>query len=158
MQTRQSLRAGFTLIELAVTVFITGLIIAIATPRMSHTLALRNARNARDAFAWNASRARARAIQTGDTYLYVVNPSNERAWIYKRNPAAGDTLVALNFSTQFDALVSTSSNSTFTICYGPRGYAYDCTGGGTNTIDVTFATGAYTSTARIKPLGQVERL
>lgn len=158
MRTRPSQRAGFTLIELAIVVFIVGLIVAVATPRMTKTLADRNARNARDAFAWNANRARARAIQTGNTFLYVVNPSNERAWIYKRNPTTGDTLAVVDFLSEFDARVSTNSNNTFTLCYGPRGYAYDCTGAGTNTFEVTFTTGGYSATARVKPLGQVDRL
>lgn len=157
-RTEQSRRDGFTIIELAVVIFIAGLIMAIALPRLSRTVEERYARNARDAFAWTASRARARAIQTGNTVLYVVNPSNEKVWVYKRNPSAGDTLVALNFTTQFQATVSTASNNTLTICYSPRGYAYDCTGSGTNTVDVTFTHGPYTAVARIKPLGQVERL
>ncbi|HEX6559196.1 MAG TPA: GspH/FimT family pseudopilin [Longimicrobiales bacterium] len=159
MRTRQSLKPGFTLIELAVVVFIAGLIIAIAVPRMSHTIQEHYARNARDAFTWTANRARSRAIQTGSTVLLVLNPSNERAWVYKRNPTVtSDTIVSLNFSTQFQSQVSTASNNVLTICYSPRGYAYDCTGGGTNTVEVTFTHGVYTSKARVKPLGQVERL
>lgn len=131
---------------------------AIAAPRVGKTLQEHYARNARDAFAWTANRARARAIQTGETFLMVASPSNEKVFVYKRNPATGDTLLALNFSTQFNADISTSSNNTFTVCYGPRGYAYDCTGSGTNTLDVTFTHGVYSAKARVKPLGQVERL
>lgn len=158
MRTEQSLRDGFTLIELAVVIFIAGLIIAIALPRMSDDVASRYARNARDAFAWTANRARARAIQTGKTILLVANPSNEKTWVYTRNPSAGDTLVVIDFTTQFQSTFATPSNNVLTVCYSPRGYAYDCTGSGTNTVDVTFTHGVYTAKARVKPLGQVERL
>lgn len=160
MRTNLVLRAGFTLIELMVVIFIAGLIIAIAQPRVSQTLQQRYARNSRDAFAWAASRARARAIQTGATQLLVINPTTERAAVHRRNPtSAADTLMTIDFTnSEFNSTVATPSNAVLTVCYSPRGYAYAATGCNSTTVDVTFTHGVYTASARVKPLGQVERL
>lgn len=160
MRTHLKLRAGFTLIELMVVIFIAGLIMAIATPRVSQTLQQRYARNSRDAYAWAASRARARAIQTGTTQLLVIDPATEKATVHRRNPtSAADTLMTIDFTnSEYNSTVTTPSNTTLTVCYSPRGYAFTGTGCNNSTVDVTFTHGVYTAQARVKVLGQVERL
>lgn len=160
MRVRPRLQAGFTLIEIAVVLFIAGLVIAIGMPSVTQSMQQRYARNARDAFVWNANRARARAVQTGRTVLLQVNPGTERAWIVRRNPtAASDTLLTIDFEDEFQSTISTTANTTMTICYSPRGYAYQCDASSpTGTVDVTFTHGVYTAQARVKLLGQVQRL
>jgi prepilin-type N-terminal cleavage/methylation domain-containing protein len=153
-------RSGLTLVELVVVIIIAGIMMGVAVPSMQRSRATRVARNARDVLVWNASRARARAIQTGNTYLYQINPATERAWIVRRNPTvASDTLLTINFSTEYEATLSTSDNAVITLCYNPRGYAFSCdvTSPSSN-VDVTFTHATYTSIARVKPLGQIERL
>ena len=158
-----SRKGGFTLIELMVVIVIAGIIMLVAIPKFQGTRATRVARNARDVFVWNAQRARARAIQTGQTYLYELNPATERAWIVKRGATvASDTFLTINFQTQYEATVSTSANTTITVCYNPKGYANtSCTAGSgtvpTANVDITFTHANYTSVARLKPLGQVTR-
>ena len=156
-----SRRGGFTLIELLVVIIITGVILGYATPRLQNARAKRTARNARDVFVWNAQRARARAIQTGNTYLYELNPSTRRAWIVKRNATlASDTLLTINFATEYDeSLVETSTSAKITLCYNPRGYAFACDGtySPTSNVTVTFTHAGNTSSATVKPLGQISR-
>lgn len=131
-----------------------------AIPRFNGVTAKRNARNARDGFAWIAQRARARAIQTGQTQLFQFNPLTERAWVVRRGGStAADTLVTVNFQTEWASTMATSSNNPVTLCFGPRGYAYNCHANSpTNNVDVTFTHATYTSQARVKVLGTVERL
>jgi prepilin-type N-terminal cleavage/methylation domain-containing protein len=157
-------RDGFTLIELVIVITIAGIIMVYAVPRFQGMRATRTARNSRDVFVWLAQRARARAIQTGQTWLYEIDPANERVWIVRRGgSAAADTLTTVNFVSEYESTtMSTAANTVITVCYNPRGYASTCTGGSgsspTNNVDVTFTNGSYTSSARLKPLGQVERL
>jgi prepilin-type N-terminal cleavage/methylation domain-containing protein len=155
-------RSGFSLIELVVVIGIAGVIMTYAIPRLQAARANRTARNARDVFAWTAARARAKAIQTGKTQLLQINPTTERAWIVKRNPTlATDTTVTINFSTEYETLVSSSSNATVTVCFNPRGYAF-ARGTACNTSvttdTLTFTHATYTSRAVVKPLGQVQKL
>lgn len=160
----KSRQGGFTLIELVIVITIAGILMTYSIPRFQGARAQRTARNARDVFVWNAQRARARAIQTGTTYLYQLDPTTERAWIVKKGGStAADTLLTINFQTEYESTVSTSANSVITVCYNPKGYANTSCSGVTGTVptanvDVTFTNASYTSSARLKPLGQVERL
>lgn len=150
-------RAGFTLIELLIVILITGAILSFAIPNLTKTTATRYSRNARDAFVWGAQRARARAIQTGTTQLFELDPATERAWVVRRGST--DTLYTVNFQTEHESTVSTASNAVITVCFNPRGFAtVSCNVNVGSNVDVTFTHGGYTSAARVKPLGQVERL
>ena len=88
-----------------------------------------------------------------------MNPVTERAWVVRRNTT--DTLLTINFQSQYEATVSTSANTTITVCYNPRGYAFargsSCATSVT-TDTLTFTHAAYTSRAVLKPLGQVQKL
>ena len=155
-------RGGFTLLELLVVIGIAGAIMMISIPRFQKARAMRTARNARDVYAWTAQRARARAIQTGQTQVFGLNPSTERAWIVRRGGStAADTLLTINFQTQYEATVASSPNSAVNVCYNPRGYAF-ARGPACNiafvTDTVTFTHSNYTSRAVVRPLGRVQKL
>lgn len=152
-------RAGFTILELMIVMIIAGVIATIAIPRMGSVQARQSAQNARDAFVWMGTRARARAIERGTTQLLKIDPASDRAWIIKRNPtSAADTAQVVDFQGEFDATVSTSTGSVVTICYNTRGYAWACDAASPTTdVIVSFETGRETATARVRPLGQIER-
>ena len=152
-------RGGFTLIELIVVITIAGIVMTYAIPRLHGARATRTARNARDVFAWTAQRARARAIQSGATQQFTINPATERAWVVRRGTT--DTLLTINFQNEYESTVSSSANTTVTVCYSPRGFAFargsSCSSSVT-TDTLTFTHAMYTSRAVVKPLGQVEKL
>lgn len=152
-------RPGFTVLELAVVMIIVGVIATIALPRMGNMQASQAAQNARDAFVWMGSRARARAIEQGTTQLLEINPAAARAWIVKRNPtSAADTAQVVDFAVEYQATVTSSTGSGITLCYNPRGYAWDCdTDSPDADVQVTFQAGPRTAVARVRPLGQIER-
>ena len=156
----RSRRGGFTIIELVIVIVIAGIMMGYAIPRFQRTRAERTARNARDVFVWNANRARAKAIQSGTTYLFEVDPATERAWVVKRNATmASDTLLTINFESEYESEMSTAANSLITVCFNSRGYAFNCSGNSpTANVDVTFTHASYTSIARLKPMGQASRL
>jgi prepilin-type N-terminal cleavage/methylation domain-containing protein len=157
-------RGGFTLLELAIVLSIAGVIASFAVPSYQNIKRSMAAQNARDAFVWMASRARASAVERGTTYMLELDPAADRAWIVLRrvgSPAeAQDTLQKVDYPSEFGATVSTAANTRVTLCYNPRGYAWRCNTSyspSTN-VDITFTQGATSAAARAKVLGQVERL
>lgn len=155
-----SARGGFTLIELIIAMIIAAVLMSYAIPSFTQMTKSRNAQNARDALVWMGTRARSRAIERGAVQLLEINPATERAWVVRRNPtAASDTVETMNFSSVYGATLSTAANTTITVCYSPRGYAFSCSGQSPATnVDVTFTHADKTAVARVKPLGQIERL
>jgi hypothetical protein len=83
-------------------------------------------------------------------------------WIVRRNlgtALATDTLERVVFSTVHASTISTAANTRITLCYSPRGYAFSCSGNSpAGNVDVTFTHTDKTAVARVKPLGQIERL
>jgi prepilin-type N-terminal cleavage/methylation domain-containing protein len=156
----QGNRPGFSAIELVIVLVIGGILAAYAIPGFSGLQRNRAAQNARDSFVWLANRARARAIETGTTQLLEINPITDRAWIVKRNPTlATDTLQVVHYPTEYQATVSAGLSTVITLCYNPRGYAWDCAAGSPAAdVDITFTNAGRNAIARVKPLGQVERI
>ncbi len=156
------LRGGFTLIELVIVILIGAALMTIAIPSFTRLTTGQNARNARDAMVWMSARARSRAIERGQVTLLEIDPPSERVWIVRRNTGtalASDTLEKVNFSSEQTVTISTTANTQITVCYNPRGYAFSCSGNspGAN-VDVTFTHIDRNAVARVKPLGQIERL
>jgi hypothetical protein len=93
--------------------------------------------------------------------LLEIDVAAERAWIVRRNTGtalASDTLEKVRFDTERSVQI-TGSGPKVTVCYNPRGYAFVCsTGSPTTNVDVTFSHAGKSAIARVKPLGQVERL
>lgn len=151
---------GYTLIELLIVMVIAATLMTMAVPQFTRMLQAKNAQNARDNLVWMAARARARAVERGQTFLLEVDPATERAWIVRRNATvASDTVQTVDFSTEFNTTISTAANSVITVCYSPRGFAYSCSANSpaANT-DVTFTHTDKTAVARIRVLGQITRL
>jgi prepilin-type N-terminal cleavage/methylation domain-containing protein len=155
-------RAGFTLIELMIVMIIAAALMSVTIPSFTRLTSSRNAQNARDALVWMAARARGRAIERGQTFLLEIDPATERVWIVRRNTGAAlatDTLEAVLFTGRHASTISTAANTRITVCYSPRGYAFSCSANspGAN-VDVTFTHTDKSAVARIKPLGQIERI
>lgn len=153
-------RAGFTLIELLVVLVIGVILTSQAVPGFTRMMRAKNAQNARDQLVWMAQRARSRAIERGQIWEMEINPANEKAWVVRRGGAtAADTIQMMNFNTEFKTQVSTVANTVITVCYSPRGFAFSCSANSPSAnVDVTFTHIEKTAVARVKPLGQVERL
>lgn len=156
-----SARGGFTLVELLLVMIIGAVLLSMAIPSFTRVAAGQNARNARDAVVWMGARARSRAIERGEVVLLEINPATERAWIVRRNTGtalASDTLEKVSFQTERSVDIS-GITSQLTLCYNPRGYAFKCSANSPVTNqDVVFSHAGKTATARVKPLGQIERL
>jgi prepilin-type N-terminal cleavage/methylation domain-containing protein len=155
-----SIRPGFSMVEMVIVIVIAGIIASFTIPSFNNTQRNRMAQNARDSFVWMGARARSRAIEMGTTFLLEVDPATERAWIVRRNPTvAADTLQMVDFTTEYASTITTSTNNTVTVCFNSRGYAWACAGTSpTSNVDVTFSHAQRIASARVKPLGQMQRL
>ena len=131
-----------------------------AIPSFTRLMNDRNAQNARDALVWMANRARARAVERGNVQLFEISPARNAAWIVRRNgTTAADTLQVVRFGTEHKATITTSTANTITVCFSPRGYAFRCTANSpAANVEATLTHAGKSARARIKPLGQVERL
>lgn len=150
-------RAGFSLVELMLVLVIGAIMMTMAVPGFTRMANARNAQNARDNLVWMAARARAKAIETGRVYQLTIDPTAERARIIRRGDTAA--MDSVTFSTEFKATISTVANTTIVLCYNPRGYAFSCDAGSPSAnVDVTFTHIDKTAVARVKPLGQIQRI
>ena len=160
----QARRDGFTMLELAIVLTIAGILAGFAVPSFTTMRRNKAAQNARDAFVWMSARAKATAIERGTTYLLEIDPATDRGWIVLRRTSGpalpADTLQTVNYTGEFEAAISTATNTKITLCYNTRGYAWPCsvTNSPMVNTDITFSHGDQIALARVKVLGQVERL
>lgn len=147
-------RSGFSLVELLIVLAIGAILMTFAVPSYTRMTQAKSAQNARDNLVWMGARARARAIERGQVWQLEIDPALERARVRQRGAALAQDSVT--FSTEFRSTISTPSNTTLIICYTPRGFAL--TSCNANNVDVTFTHKDKTAVARVKPLGQIERI
>ena len=153
-----ALRSGFSLVELLIVLAIGAILTSFAIPGYNKMTQAKNAQNARDNLVWMAARTRARAIERGQVWQLEIDPTLERARVRQRGVAVAQDSVT--FSSEFKSELSTAANTLIVICYSPRGYAFTSCNAGSPTanVDVTFTHRDKTAVARIKPLGQIERI
>ena len=153
-------RGGYTIVELLLVIVIGAILATMTVPSFTRLASGQNARNARDAVVWMAARARSRAIERGEVIKLEINIGDERAWIVRRNAGtalASDTLEKIDFENEQDVQVTAPAR--ITLCYNPRGYAFRCsTDSPAAAVNVTFTHAGKSAVARVRPLGQVDRL
>ena len=80
MQNLRGSRSGYTLVELLIVMLIASILMSMVVPQFTRMMTTRNAQNARDDLVWMAVRAKAKAVERGQTYMLEINPTTERAW------------------------------------------------------------------------------
>lgn len=144
-------RAGFSLVELLFVLIIAAVLIGLVIPSLGEIQARRAAGNARDAFVFMANRARAEALQRGQTVTLQLDVSDESAVLV----VGTDTIAQpIDFAVEYGAAVSVSGGGDLDICYLPRGFA-DPSCPSTQRV-ATFTTGSESAGATVRVLGQVE--
>lgn len=156
-RSRSRKRFGFTVIELVIVLVLSAMLTILAIPRFTQLEAQRRAANARDAVIWLAAKARSAAIEHGVSYEMDLDADQDRAWLLPRG--AADTLQVIDFAAEYGVEVSSEAASRVTLCYSPRGFAFSCDANSPSTaVDFVFSGGHRTATARIRPLGQVDKI
>jgi prepilin-type N-terminal cleavage/methylation domain-containing protein len=147
-------RPGYSLVELLTVLALVAILLTFAIPTWTNMTQGKNAQNARDNLVWMGARARAKAIEQGRVWQLEIDPALERARVRERGATTAQDSVT--FTTEFQTEVATPSNTTLIVCYTPRGYALmSCNA---SEVDVTFTHRDKSAVARVKPLGQIERI
>ncbi|MBI4544081.1 MAG: hypothetical protein HY703_02670 [Gemmatimonadetes bacterium] len=142
------------MIELLLVLMIGAVLTSMASPRVGHLQAVRALVNAQNSAIFLAARARAVAVERGKTARLEVDPLGDRAWIVV---LPSDTVSLVDYRDEFAADVFTTTGTTLTVCYTPRGFALpSCTSPNLPAF-VGFSRGRDTLRVRVRPLGQVEK-
>ena len=149
-------RLGFTLVEMALVLVISGMIMAIALPKLHPAWINLNVRSARISFDAVAARARSAAVQRGCvSTLNLTTGSAGKVWATACPVSGSGTVDTVGAIEPLAARYGVSLSSTTTsFKYDPRGVKV---GAGTVTVLFTAAAGGKTDSAMINVLGKVVR-
>lgn len=140
-------RGGFTIVEMVVALVISLVILRMVVLASGPTMDRLSVDAARTSFASLAARARARAVERGQTVIFAVDPATDSAWV-----SQGSTVVeAIAFRTS--AGIDVDAPSMMAVCLGPRGFGDLSCASFSGAQQVTFSRGRAVKSVTIRPLG-----
>ena len=147
----QSRARGFTLIELVVVIMVGAILTTIAIRTMGGTQSAYAVRASVQTLAGLHARARATAIERGETVKLYVDTEGDSVAITR----GGAVVETVRFLTgEFETDIQ-GDEEDYTLCMTARGFADDSCNSFTGAATITFAQGAETASARMLPLGQL---
>jgi prepilin-type N-terminal cleavage/methylation domain-containing protein len=118
---------GFTIIEMMFVILIGSVLIGIAMNSVSRAQNRLSVQSAKTYYETLHQRARARAVESGETVLIVVWTSLDQVGFYTQSQGVHDVV---NFRDEFGVTIHTSGPGTdfsYYQCFTPKGYAdYNC--------------------------------
>jgi len=146
-------RSGFTLVELAVVLIISSILIGVALPRIQTTFHQRDVNGARDGLMLLAAQARARAMEQARTVEFRYYEERDYAAIIE----SGDTIEVFRFGADL-GVGSDSEVGDIVMCYTARGYATEpCSTDLSSPALLTFERMGQTAELEVWPLGQLRK-
>ncbi len=112
------------------------------------------AKGARQTFMSMHARARAHAVEYGQTVRLNLDPAGDSVWLSRR----GEVLEVVDFAKEFKVDVRTSTNSNLTVCMNARGFADTGCNNFVSPVTVTFLLASDTVWVRVLMLGQMAAL
>ncbi len=106
-------QAGFSLVEMMIAITVSGLMLALAMPRIRDTLVTRDVKSARSALANMYARARVNALQTRRSS--TIHFSGNEVWVTAPVGAGLDTVGAVVNLTTLYGVSITASVGTITV-------------------------------------------
>ena len=144
-------RSGFSIIELVVVLMVGSVLTSIAITSF-HGISGRFAtRGARQTFMGMHARARAQAVEYGQTVQLHLSPDGDIVWLTR----GGEVLEAIDFGEEFNVDIRTSTGSDLKVCMNARGFAETGCNNFTSPVTVTFLLASDTASVRVLTLGQV---
>lgn len=147
-------RQGFTIVELAIVVMISSILIGVAVPRIQATFQQRDVNSARDGVILMAARARARAMETAATVEFRLLPGDARVVLVQ----GGTTVETFDFGDDL-GVVAHSEAGDLVMCYTARGFATEpCSTHLSGPVRVEFWRRDHTAVLEVWQLGQLRKL
>lgn len=143
------------MIELVIVVSL-GLIVAgIVGPNIATVQSKMDTQNSRDALIVLSSYARAAAVERGARVDLNVDGEAGLATV----TSGGETLRKVDFAEEYGTSVAVAgATGVVTVCYSARGFAFSSCTYGQLPLNVTFRGRGESALARMRPLGQIDRL
>ena len=141
---------GFTLIEMLTVIMLGAVLTGFAMKGFGVTGSQTATRQARNVFSGMAARARAQAIESGQTTRLIADARDDSVIIV----ANGQIVEEVQFGGEMEIDIRATQDVT-QLCMNPRGYAsQDCNSFNT-TVEVAFFQGNESRSLEILPLGQI---
>ena len=144
-------RSGFTIIELVIVLMVGSILTSIALASFQGVSGRYAVTGAQRTFLSLHARARAQAVEFGQTVRLNVDPAGDSVWLSRD----GEVLEAMNFNVEFAVDINTSNSSTLTLCMNPRGFADTGCNSFTSPVTVSFGLPSDTAWVRVLTLGQM---
>ena len=142
---------GFTLIEIVVVLIVGTILTSIAMNAMGSVQGRYAVKQARSTFASLQARARAQAIETGQTTRLWVDLTGDSVWIVR----GGTRIEMVNFGKDYGVDI-TGDMSQLRVCMNARGFADESCNNFTSTEVLTFASrSGDTASVSVRTLGQL---
>ncbi len=106
---------------------------------------------ARQTFVAMNARARAQAVEYGQTVRLNLDPDDDSVWLSR----GSEVLEVLNFAEEFDVDIRTSTASDLMVCMNARGFADTRCNNFASPVTVTFLLASDTTSVRVLSLGQM---
>ncbi|HEY9427742.1 MAG TPA: prepilin-type N-terminal cleavage/methylation domain-containing protein [Gemmatimonadaceae bacterium] len=113
--------SGFTLIEMLMVFVIMGIVLSLASPKLSKAAGQMAVRNSRNEVSAMISLARALAIQNGRRAVFIQEGNTVRVELARGSGTTTDTTTMRDLATQHK--VALGPNAKVTIPFDPRGFA-----------------------------------
>ncbi len=145
-------RAGFSLIELVLTLVIAGVLMLFAVPRARDLTLRESVRSARRQMTTQLARARATAVQRGCNAVLHLNDDAGTVWLTACPLASGglsavDTVGSVdNLLERFGVAFTADADS---VLYAPQGLAFAA-----SSIALTFSRAEYSASLEVTPVGR----
>jgi prepilin-type N-terminal cleavage/methylation domain-containing protein len=140
-------RGGFTMLEMLVVLMVGAVLIQLVVTASGPVMDRLSVDAARTSFASLAARARARAVERGQTVMVSIDPATDSAWV-----SQGTNVVeAIAFGTASG--IDVRAPGIMAICMGPRGFGDLSCASFSGSREVTFSRGSATKALTMRPLG-----
>jgi len=144
-------RSGFSIIELVVVLMVGSILTSIAARSFDGVSGRFAIGGAKRSLMSMHARARAQAVEYGETVQLNVNPDDDNVWLSR----GGEILELMDFSGVFNVDVRTSTGTTLKVCMNPRGFADTRCNNFNSPVTVSFLLTGDTASVRILTLGQM---
>ncbi len=145
-------RHGFSVVEIVIAIMV-GAVLTTMFVRSFNTSSWGiSVRQAQQAFASMHAKARAHAIERGETVYLHLDADGDSVWIV----GSSDQIDAYRFRESLNVGLGHSEGTTAHVCFTPRGIADPrCAGASSGTLIVRFQRGTAVDSVRVLPLGQI---